>query len=412
MNESSSKDRIILHCDCNNFFASVEETLRPELRNVPMAVAGDPKSRHGIITAKNQIAKGYGVQTAETIWQAKKKCPDLVCVPSHHDMYHEFYEKINAIYLEYTDLVEPFSIDESYLDVTNSIHLFGMTPKELADHLRARIKKELDITISVGVSFCKVFAKLGSDLKKPNATTIIMREDIERVVYPLPVSSLIFVGKKSVEVLEQFHIRTCGDLAMYDQQTLHRMLGKGGDQVYRYIQGLEDSPVRSWYDKREPKSIGNSMTFSHNLVGEAEIKAGVSALADSVARRLRHAGKKCRTIQVGIRNPDFVTIQRQTTIDVPTHLKSDLVRVSMQLIRDNWDMSKPVRLLSVTGSELVNDGEEAPVQLSLFGEEQNENAAEKTKDPERQEKIESTIDELREKFGKSSITLGFNRLDR
>ena len=208
------KDRIILHCDCNNFFASVEETLRPELREVPMAVAGDPESRHGIIVAKNQKAKAFGVQTAETIFQAKKKCPDLVCVPSHHSLYHEFYEKINAIYLEYTDLVEPFSIDESYLDVTNSIHLFKMTPKELADHLRKRIKEELDITISVGVSFCKVFAKLGSDYKKPNATTVIMREDIPRIVYPLPVSSLIFVGKKSVEVLDSYHIRTCGDLAV------------------------------------------------------------------------------------------------------------------------------------------------------------------------------------------------------
>ena len=390
------KDRIILHCDCNNFFASVEETLRPELREVPMAVAGDPESRHGIIVAKNQKAKAFGVQTAETIFQAKKKCPDLVCVPSHHSLYHEFYEKINAIYLEYTDLVEPFSIDESYLDVTNSIHLFKMTPKELADHLRKRIKEELDITISVGVSFCKVFAKLGSDYKKPNATTVIMREDIPRIVYPLPVSSLIFVGKKSVEVLDSYHIRTCGDLVQYDQQTLHRILG---------------SPVRSWYEKRVPKSIGNSMTFGHNLVGEAELKAGISALCDSVAGRLRHAGKKCRTVQIGIRNPDFVTIQRQTTLDVPTFLKADLVRISMQLLRDNWDMTKPVRLLSVTGSELVDADEEVPVQLSLFGSDDTE-AKEKTKDPEKQERIESTIDELREKFGKGSITLGFNRLER
>ena len=404
------KDRIILHCDCNNFFASVEETLRPELREVPMAVAGDPESRHGIIVAKNQKAKAFGVQTAETIFQAKKKCPDLVCVPSHHHLYHEFYEKINAIYLEYTDLVEPFSIDESYLDVTNSIHLFKMTPKELADHLRARIKEELDITISVGVSFCKVFAKLGSDYKKPNATTVIMREDVPRIVYPLPVSSLIFVGKKSVEVLNSYHIKTCGDLVQYDQQTLHRILGKSGDSLYEYIHGLENSRVHSWYEKREPKSIGNSMTFGHNLVGEAELKAGISALCDSVAGRLRHAGKKCRTVQIGIRNPDFVTIQRQTTLDVPTYLKADLVRISMQLLRDNWDMNKPVRLLSVTGSELVNEDEEFAVQMSLFGEETS--GPEQVKDPDKQEKIESTIDELREKFGKGSITLGFNRLDR
>lgn len=410
MYEDRPKDRIILHCDCNNFFASVEETLRPELREVPMAVAGDPESRHGIIVAKNQKAKAFGVQTAETIWQAKRKCPDLVCVPSHHHLYHEFYEKINAIYLEYTDLVEPFSVDESYLDVTNSIHLFKMTGKELADHLRARIKEELDITISVGVSFCKVFAKLGSDYKKPNATTVIMREDVPTIVYPLPVSSLIFVGKKSVEVLDQYHIKTCGDLVQYDQQTLHRMLGKSGDSLYEYIHGLENSRVHSWYEKREPKSIGNSMTFSHNLVGEAELKAGISALCDSVAGRLRHAGKKCRTVQIGIRNPNFVTIQRQTTLDVPTFLKSELISVSMKLLKENWDMSKPVRLLSVTGSELVDADEEFAEQISLF--DMADNSESPKVDREKKETIESTIDELREKFGKGSITLGFNRLDR
>ena len=167
--------------------------------------------------------------------------------------------------------------------------------------------------------------------------------------------------------------------------------------------------MHSWYEKHEPKSIGNSMTFRHDLVGEAELKAGISALCDSVAGRLRHAGKKCRTVQVGIRNPDFVTIQRQTTLDVPTYLKSELVSVSMKLLRENWDMTKPVRLLSVTGSELVNADEEIVEQLSLFGA---EDTSEKKLDREKQEKIESTIDELREKFGKGSITLGFNRLDR
>ena len=401
-------DRIILHCDCNSFYASVEETLRPELRDVPTAVCGDPENRHGIILAKNEKAKKYNIQTAETIWQAKKKCPDLVCVPAHHDLYHEFYEKINAIYLQYTDLVEPFSVDESYLDVTNSIHLFHMAPKELADHLRARIKEELDITISVGVSFCKVFAKLGSDYKKPDATTVIMREDVERIVWPLPVSALLFVGRRSADVLKQYEIRTCGELAQYDAVTLERMLGKSGTMIYRYLHGLEDEPVRSWYDKRDPKSIGNSMTFRQDLVGEEELKAGLSVLCDSVARRLRHAGKKCRTVQIGIKDPNFKTIQRQTTLSVPTHLKSELLSTSLRLLKDNWDMDKPVRLLSVTGSELVNDGEEAAEQLSLFDAPESTSAP----DREKQETIESTIDDLRQKFGKNAISLGFNKLDK
>ena len=194
-------DRIILHCDCNCFYASCELLSHPDLRQLPVAVCGDPTERHGIILAKNEPAKRCGVKTAETIWKAKQKCPGLILLPPHHRLYAEYSKKINAVYGEYTDLVEPFGIDESWLDVTNSLHLFGGDAKALADTLRGRIKREFGLTISVGVSFNKVFAKLGSDYKKPDATTVIARGNWRDIVFPLPVGDLLFVGRSAQELL-------------------------------------------------------------------------------------------------------------------------------------------------------------------------------------------------------------------
>lgn len=392
-------DRIILHCDGNSFFASVESVLRPELKQVPMAVTGNPENRHGIVLAKNELAKKYGIRTAETIWSAKRKCPDLVCVPPHHEVYHQYYEKLNQIYLDYTDLVEPFSIDESFLDVTGSIHLFQMTPKELADDIRRRVREELGLTISVGVSFCKVFAKLGSDYKKPDATTVIFREDVPAIVYPLPVSDLLFVGKKSVEILNRYSIHTCEDVSRFDREFLVHILGKQGDQLYTYIHGLDQDPVHDFYEKREVKSVGNSITFKHDLVGEAEIRAGINELSDSVASRLRQKELKAYTIQVALKDSDFKTVQRQRKLKRPTFLQKDISKISMELVRETWDLQRPVRLLSVTGTDLVSQDDPQPEQMSLF-ETKTESQGEKE---ERQETLESTMDSIRERFGKDKI---------
>ncbi len=392
-------DRIILHCDGNSFFASVESVLRPELKQVPMAVTGNPENRHGIVLAKNELAKKYGIRTAETIWSAKRKCPDLVCVPPHHEVYHQYYEKLNQIYLDYTDLVEPFSIDESFLDVTGSIHLFQMTPKELADDIRRRVREELGLTISVGVSFCKVFAKLGSDYKKPDATTVIFREDVPAMVYPLPVSDLLFVGKKSVEILERYSIHTCEDVSRFDREFLVHILGKQGDQLYTYIHGLDQDPVHDFYEKREVKSVGNSITFKHDLVGEAEIRAGINELSDSVASRLRQKELKAYTIQVALKDSDFKTVQRQRKLKRPTFLQKDISKISMELVRETWDLQRPVRLLSVTGTDLVSQDDPQPEQMSLF-ETKTESQG---KREERQETLESTMDSIRERFGKDKI---------
>ena len=236
-------ERVILHCDLNSFYASVELLDCPELKEVPVAVCGDPESRHGIILAKNEAAKAFGVKTAETVWQARKKCQDLILLPSHHEKYHRYSRLVNDIYERYTDLVEPFSIDESWLDVTGSLHLFHTDGKGLADQLRQEIRKELDLTISVGVSFNKIFAKMGSDYQKPDATTVITRENFRTLLWPLPVDSLIFVGASAARTLGEYGIRTIGDLARFDRSALSTILGRQGAALHDYANGVEHTSV-------------------------------------------------------------------------------------------------------------------------------------------------------------------------
>lgn len=389
-----AKDRVILHCDCNGFYASVECVQRPELWNVPMAVGGDQESRHGIILAKNELAKKFNIQTAETIWQAKRKCPELVIVPPQHDLYMQYSEQINRIYEEYTEQVERFGIDESYLDVTNSRMLFG-DGETIANTLRERIKKETGLTISVGVSFNKVFAKLGSDYKKPDAVTIISRNNYRDIVYPLPVGALLFVGKSTAKELEKLYIQTIGELAAADPALLTKKLGKHGAMLSKYARGEDDEPVRSMYDQEEIKSVGNSITFRRNLVGEEDIRAGIRAIAGSVAARLRKHNLKCTTVQIGIKNPDFKSITRQKPLLKPTFLEREICEAAMDILRSNWNMRLPIRMLSVTGLNLVSA--DSAQQMTLF---------EKDGEQEKKEQLEKTIDSLRDKFGAKTIRAG------
>ncbi|MBR0443166.1 MAG: DNA polymerase IV [Clostridia bacterium] len=396
---TDKRERVIFHCDCNSFFASVETLDHPEWASVPIAVTGDPESRHGIILAKNELAKKYGVQTAETIWSAKQKCPGLLCVPSHHRKYSEISKKINQIYLDYTDLVEPFSVDESYLDVTGSMALFGMTPRELADDIRERVKREIGITISVGVSFCKVFAKLGSDYKKPDATTVFDREAVERIAYALPVREMMFVGKKTAEHLTHMGIRTIGELARCEQATLRRALGEIGGTIWKYATGQDDEPVHSYYEKREVKSIGNGTTFRRDLYTKDEMHAGIVMLCDEVVWRLRNENKKCTVVQVTIRDPEFHTIQRQRKLDEPTWLQSDIISTALALVLENWKAGMRIRMLTVTVSGLVPP-DMVSQQISLFDEQTA------TEHNERQEKLEAALLDIRRKKGIDSIYRG------
>lgn len=390
------KDRVILHCDCNGFFASVETLMRPELNSVPMAVAGDPENRQGIILAKNELAKHYGIKTAETIGEAKRKCPHLVCVLPHHDEYERVSKAVNRIYLDYTDLVDPFGIDESFLDLTGSLKLFGLSPREFADTIRERVKREIGITISVGVSFCRAFAKLGSDYKKPDATTVIDRSNYKEIAWKLPVSDLLFAGRKTTEVLARIGIRTIGELAACDRQTVASLLGESGVQLLTFARGEDRSPVRSFYDREEPKSIGNGMTFRRDISGEAEVRAGISALCDEVSARMREAQKKCLVVQVQIKDPNFRTMQKQRTLNTPTWSCRELGDIAMSLIRTSYGLSRPIRTLTISVSALV-PCDEMNEQLDIFGE---------CDAHPKQEAIESTLADIRKKFGTGSIHLG------
>lgn len=389
-------DRIILHCDLNSFYASVELLSHPDLRTVPTAVCGDPSSRHGIILAKNEPAKRFGVQTAETIWQAKKKCPDLVLLPPHHRLYREYSRKVNAIYDQYTDLVEPFGIDESWLDVTHTLHLFGGDAAALADTLRERMKQELGLTLSVGVSFNKVFAKLGSDYKKPDATTVISRENWRTLVWPLPVGALLYVGGAAQKLLKQYQVETIGQLAACKPDMLETLLGKMGLQLHQYANGLDDAPVRSRYDAEPVKSVGNGTTFPQNLTTRTQVQAGIAVLADSVATRLRHQGLYAGGLQVTVRDPQFHDRSRQCQLASPTHLIRDLTNTAMDLVCQLWKPPAPIRALTVTALHLVPEGE-AYEQTDLFTQAPKQ---------EKQEKLEGAMEQIRKKYGGGAIIFG------
>lgn len=389
-------DRVILHCDLNSFFASVELLDHPELRQQPVAVCGDPESRHGIILAKNEAAKKFKVQTAETVWQARKKCPELVLLPAHHEKYHHWSRVINSIYERYTDLVEPFSIDESWLDVTGSLHLFGLDGKALGDELRRVVREETGLTISVGVSFNKIFAKMGSDYKKPDATTLITRENFRELLWPLPVTDLIFVGRAAARTLGEYGVETIGDLARFDEGALTALLGKQGATLHSYATGAEHAPVIPARDMPPPKSVGSGLTFPRNLVGWEELHAGVALLADDVAVRLRRLDMKCATVSLAVRDPNFNDLSRQRRLENPTFLAREIDAAAMDLLKSCWNPRAPVRALTVTGQSLL-PAAEAVEQLSLL----SPDAAPRR---EKVEKLERAMDGIRGKFGKEAIS--------
>lgn len=387
-------ERTILHCDCNGYFASVECIARPELWDVPMAVCGDPKNRHGVILAKNELAKGYGIVTAETVWQALRKCPKLTLVRPHHEKYREYSRRINAIYQQYTDQVEAFSVDESWLDVTASLHLFG-TGKEIADELRRRIRTEIGLTISVGVSFSKTFAKLGSDYKKPDATTEITRENFHDILWPLPARSMLYVGRAAEETLLKGGIRTIGDIAQAGKDRLRSLLGRTGETIWEYACGLDEEPVKRIGEEEAAKSIGCGITFSRDLVGLKDIRAGLTMLSDTIGTRLRRQGLFCSTVQVQIKNPQLQVICRQKRLEAGTNSTREILEAALSIVQASWRMNAPIRMLTVTAAGLSTDG---TAQLSLF-----DMGAEKRC---QNEKLDSAVDAIRAKFGESAISYG------
>jgi DNA polymerase-4 len=389
------KDRIIFHCDNNGFYASVEESLYPELKKVPMAVCGDPESRRGIILAKNELAKAKGVKTAETIWQAQRKCPHLVLRPARHHLYREYCENINAIYQQYSPQVERGGIDESFIEMTGCLHLFGGDALTAADEIRERIHREIGVTISVGISWNKIFAKLGSDTAPSNAVQMITRENYKQVVWTKPVSALLMVGKSTRERLRALHIETIGDLANADVDRLKYKLDSMGEILWKHANGLDDEPVRYTGDCDPPKSIGNGRTFKRNLVSQEDIRIALTALCDMVAARMRRADMKCSSVQVTIKDTHLKSITRQKGIPSPTWLAADLFKESLALVHASWPEGKPIRMLTVTAQKLT-PADQSPDQLTLFEQEQ--------KAKERLERLEAAVNTIRNKFGSGSIS--------
>ena len=390
MNEH--EDRVILHCDMNGFFASVELLSHPELRDRPMAVCGSPDKRHGIILAKNELAKKAGVVTAETVWQALKKCPDLQFVPPHMSKYKHYSRLINGIYQRFTDMVEPFSIDESWLDVTASQSLFG-SGKVIADTIRETVKRELGLTLSAGVSFNKIFAKMGSEYKKPDATTLITRENYRQLLWPLPAREMFFVGKVTAKKLSASGINTIGDIALANPDALEHMLGKQGRQLWEYTNGLDNSPVARSGEAEKIKSVGNGVTFTRDLLTEEDLITAVTSLSDTVAGRLRKYGMKACGVKVDIKDPYFKVISRQKQLFSPTNLAFDLSRAALEIIHASWKTGSPIRMLTITGINLTD--EIFDEQLSLFSGD--------SKSRIKDEQVERTMDKVRKKYGSSSI---------
>ncbi len=389
------RERVILYSDLNNFFASVEIAQNPALKGKPLIVCGDPKKRHGVVLAKNEEAKAYGIKTAETVYSALQKCPHVQMVGAHHHDYKHYSKKVVEIYRRFTDVVEECSIDECALDMTESTFLFG-SGVEIAEKIRRAVKEELGLTVSIGVSFNKVFAKLASELKKPDAVTEIRRDNYREKVWGLPVKELLFVGKATEEALHKLGIKTIGDLAARDRELLQRRLGKRGVQLHIYASGEDDEPVHGEKKKEDLKSIGNSTTLPKDIRSREEIKRWLYVLAESVSARVRAADVgRASTLHIIVRNPQLQDTTCQTKIP-PTTLCGDIAKAAYKLFCERFPENTPVRMLGITLSGFDYHIEQ--ISLDSFMEE--------GKAYEKREKVENAVAKLREKYGYASMQRG------
>lgn len=379
--------RIILHSDCNCFYASVECALNPALKGKPVAVSGNPEKRHGIILAKSEEAKKFGVKTGEAIWQAKKKCPQLITLPPNFSKYVEYSKSVKEIYYKYTDMVESFGLDEAWLDVTGSTRLFGNGYK-IAQKIRSRIKKELDITVSIGVSYNKIFAKLGSDYKKPDAVTLINKSNYKHMVWSLPAEDLLYVGSATKKKLNSLGIFTIGQIANTPVDILKKNLGKWGQMLHSFANGNDTSTVALYGETSPVKSIGNSTTSPRDLKDITDVKIIMGVLADSVARRMREQGLSCMLISITVRDNSLCSFTRQKKLLSYTDITSEILSTALALFKESYSWKKPIRSLGLSVSELTC--KDSGTQLSLF---------EDNKKRLRQESLDKTTDALKNRFG-------------
>lgn len=381
--------KTILHCDMNNFFASVEMLLNPSLKDFPIAVAGNPIKRTGIILAKNYNAKAYGVKTGEAIWEAKVKCPTLVCVAPQYDKYEEYSKKAREIYGHYTDKIEPFGMDECWLDVTASLKYFNKTGRELAKMIQDEIFEKLGLTISIGVSFSKTLAKLGSDMQKPKGLVEINKDNLLPILKKLTIDEMIFIGKRTSKRLKDMNIFSLYDLYSYNPKILVQNFGVMGQKIFDMVHGENDDEILEYTDN-DTKSVGNGLTAAKDLTSMQEVKNLLSHLADMVSTRMRRHKFKAKTIHLTIKFADFSYLGAQKTFSTPFSSREHILNYSLIIFKELTNNEfNPIRALRISCSKLeINESME---QLNFLVD-------------TKREKLGEAVDAIREKYGDNAIT--------
>ncbi|MHB1154244.1 MAG: DNA polymerase IV [Eubacteriales bacterium] len=387
----NKENRIILHCDLNSYFASVEMLESPQLQGMPVAVCGSVEARHGIVLARSEAAKKYGVRTAEAVWQAKKKCPHLIIIEPHYEKYVQYSRMVKDIYLRYTDRVESFGIDEAWLDITGNCNIFGKG-EVLAYEIKEQVKREIGLTLSIGVSFCKIFSKMGSDLKKPDAVTCIPEDEFRDIVWDLPASSMLGVGRATGRKLSGYGIHTIGQIAVYPIEFFEQLFGVTGRIMWAYANGIDNSEVMRYTESPPMKSIGHGNTAISDLTDNSEVELMLFELSQDVSRRLREYKLQARRIQISVRDCDMGYREYQTTLPCPTQSYTDISQAAYQLFTSNYKWYKNIRALTVRAINLEPDT--VPYQVDIFTD---------FKQRERINSLERAVEGVRARYGRNSI---------
>lgn len=398
-----AKERVILHADMNCFYASCEMAYHPELQGKPIAVCGDPERRSGIVLTASYPAKRMGVKTGMPLWEAQQHCRDIIFVPAHYDLYTRYSGYTREIFLRYSDQVEPFGLDEAWLDCTASQALFG-NGEAIAKKISDTVKDELGITCSIGVSWNKILAKLGSDYKKPDAITVINKDNFRKIVFPLPASDLLYVGRKTAEKLDNYAIHTIGDLAQTNPKFLQEKLGKIGLMLWQFANGMDISPVAKYEAKdviAPIKSVGNSWTTPRDLLTDEDVWLVLYLLSESVAARLRENHFRCRGVEVSLRDSSLFSFERQCKLSQPTMQEKDIAEAAYKLYKKNYRWSEHLRSVGVRAIDLRPDTEPSQISFEFSAEKQEE-----------MERLESAIDGVRNRFGYYSVQRGVMYCDR
>ena len=380
-NLNQTKIRTILHSDVNNFFASVEISQNPQLKSLPVAVSGNPLKRNGVILAKNYIAKEKGVKTGQTIGEALAFCPNLVCLPPHYPVYEEISEKLHQLYLTYSNFVEPLGLDECWIDVTESEKYLGKTGKEIADEIRQKVKNQFGFTVSVGVSFNKIYAKLGSDLKKPDATTVVSYENFKQIAFPLPIESVIGFGWRLCKKFNSIGVKTISDFVNLDDGFINHIMGITGLKLKQELLGQSNEKVCDYYLLPPPKSIGNGTTTIYDISRRDEIEKVVVMLCEKVCLRMKKHGVYSHTLTVTIKDKNLKIKRKSKKIEQSNNIKF-ISNEAMKIVDEIWDYRIPVRAIRVRASSLTTNKIK---QLSIFDE--------------KEKNLTVLISEIKEKYG-------------